>query len=730
MSHLPTVGKKSFAVRAYLLFVYGALIFMGLTMIVPFLITISGSFSNDYDYQRFLPFPRYLWSSDDRFTKGLVNYFNNSRNWKDQMQAYYPEIPEHWASWTIIGQDIKGSDALAKRYLSGDKADWERWELMARDYSEFSDSYPMVDTQSAIKEIEAIEFLKDFYEYQTEIKDPEKANQLSRGELRNAARKLLSETWGIPFESFFNANFSAEESYPLGFQSWYPSVENPKYQDFVNLKQAYKMHVFTPGVKAKWLNLLAEKKISYAKETDVFPVNKQTPQEVKDLWPEFKAKVAPASPTIPFAMRAVWYKFLQSEQALQTVNLSSDTIFNIGTYNKLAGTDYLNLQKTPFPIPADFNADIKKLWDVFVRDYYPLRLTTIKPTPEIISSYHKLMQKELKNITMANKLLGENHKSWDQFKLPESLPVDASAFSKNRCSLWLNFVKQLPENVRFLSSSEMSFQKFLLKKYGSLEKINTTYNWNIKYIEEAFPPFAAAYAITERNNEIAFMFEPVLANYWTIFDYLLLNANAVPVTLLLISLAIICTLTINPLAAYALSRFNLKGKEKILLFLLATMAFPAMVSAIPAYLLMRDLGMLNTFLALLLPGAANGMAIFILKGFFDSLPLELFEAATIDGASELQIFRIVAMPLVKPILAINSLGAFMAAYNGWAWALIICQKKSMWTIAVWLYQANMWWGHMPWLVSAGFVIASIPTMIVFLSCQKIILRGIIIPSMK
>lgn len=72
----------------------------------------------------------------------------------------------------------------------------------------------------------------------------------------------------------------------------------------------------------------------------------------------------------------------------------------------------------------------------------------------------------------------------------------------------------------------------------------------------------------------------------------------------------------------------------------------------------------------------------------------------------------------------------MAAYNGWAWALIICQKKSMWTIAVWLYQANMWWGHMPWLVSAGFVIASIPTMVVFLSCQKIILRGIIIPSMK
>ena len=155
-----------------------------------------------------------------------------------------------------------------------------------------------------------------------------------------------------------------------------------------------------------------------------------------------------------------------------------------------------------------------------------------------------------------------------------------------------------------------------------------------------------------------------------------------------------------------------------------------MVSAIPAYLLMRDLGLLNTFWALVLPGAANGMAIFILKGFFDSLPMELFEAATIDGASEMQIFRIIAMPMVKPILAINCLNAFIAAYNGWEWALIICQDKSMWTIAVWMYQAAQWWSAAPWIVSAGFIVVSIPTMIIFISCQKIILRGIIIPSMK
>jgi multiple sugar transport system permease protein len=222
----------------------------------------------------------------------------------------------------------------------------------------------------------------------------------------------------------------------------------------------------------------------------------------------------------------------------------------------------------------------------------------------------------------------------------------------------------------------------------------------------------------------------MLDNYRTVLDFLVFNGNAVGVTLILIIMTLAFTLTVNPLAAYALSRFNIRGQDKILLFLLATMAFPAMVSAIPAYLLMRDIGLLNTFWALVVPGAANGMSIFILKGFFDSLPMELFEAATLDGAGEMQIFRMVAMPLVKPILAINCLTAFVIAYNGWQWALIICQDKSMWTIAVWLYQASQWWVDSPWIVSAGFVIASVPTFIIFLSTQKIILRGIIIPSMK
>jgi multiple sugar transport system permease protein len=462
----------------------------------------------------------------------------------------------------------------------------------------------------------------------------------------------------------------------------------------------------------------------------VFPVIGSKPPELKRLWIEFKKANVPASPAIPYALRSTWYKFLGSEEVGQLLKIPQNRSFNITDYNRLAGTDYKQLEDTPFPVPIAFRPEICRIWHKFQAERYPLRLTEIKSTASQQKKFQNFVKNTLKELRIANKLLGTNYSSWSQFKLTEKPTAGFDEVHCNQRDLWKNFVKRLPVEAKRYSSSEIAYQQFLLKKYGSLAGINKKYGWSLKHIEEAFPPFMTAYTVTFLKNEYSMAFLPLLDNYKIVLDFLMFNGNAIWVTVILVALTILFTLTVNPLAAYALSRFNLKEQDKILLFLLATMAFPAMVSAIPAYLLMRDLGLLNTFFALVIPGAANGMSIFILKGFFDSLPMELFEAATIDGASEMQIFRIVAMPLVKPILAINSLTAFIIAYNGWQWALIICQDKSMWTIAVWLYQASAWWGNSPWIVSAGFVIASIPTLILFLSCQKIILRGIIIPSMK
>ena len=221
-----------------------------------------------------------------------------------------------------------------------------------------------------------------------------------------------------------------------------------------------------------------------------------------------------------------------------------------------------------------------------------------------------------------------------------------------------------------------------------------------------------------------------LDNYRLVGQYLFVRGRAFVNTVLLVVFSVLAALIVNPLAAYAMSRFRMKGAERVILFLLATMAFPAAVTAIPGFILIRDLGLINTLAALVLPTIASGMSIFILKGFFDALPRELYEAATIDGAGEWTVFAKITLPMTTPILAVNALNHFVAAYNSWEWAFLVCQKESQWTIAVWMYQMSREMAGQPWCVMAGFVIVSIPTALVFLLCQKVILRGIVLPSMK
>src|SRR5207253_7317842 len=103
-------------------------------------------------------------------------------------------------------------------------------------------------------------------------------------------------------------------------------------------------------------------------------------------------------------------------------------------------------------------------------------------------------------------------------------------------------------------------------------------------------------------------------NYRFVIDYMALNGRALWNTVIFCLLAILTQLTVNPLAAYALSRYPIRASAKILLFLLATMAFPAEVAMIPSFLLLKQFGLLNTFAALVLPTAASGYMIFLLKG--------------------------------------------------------------------------------------------------------------------
>ncbi len=215
-------------------------------------------------------------------------------------------------------------------------------------------------------------------------------------------------------------------------------------------------------------------------------------------------------------------------------------------------------------------------------------------------------------------------------------------------------------------------------------------------------------------------------NYRYVLDYMALNGRAVWNTAIFCLLAILTQLIVNPLAAFALSRFPIKASGKILIFLLATMAFPAEVAMIPSFLLLKDLGLLNTFAALVLPTAASGYMIFLLKGFFDSLPQELYESGQIDGARETTMLWKIALPLSRPVLGYLALLAFMGAYGAFMYAFLVAQDQSMWTIMVWIYQLQMIAPR--GVIMAALTLAALPTLIVFLLAQRVIMRGIVLPG--
>jgi len=220
--------------------------------------------------------------------------------------------------------------------------------------------------------------------------------------------------------------------------------------------------------------------------------------------------------------------------------------------------------------------------------------------------------------------------------------------------------------------------------------------------------------------------EMSLRNYRYVVDYILINGRAVFNTALFCLLVIVTQLTVNPLAAYALSRFPMKATAKILLFLLATMAFPAEVAMIPSFLLLKDLNLLNTFAALVLPGAASGYMIFLLKGFFDSLPQEIFESGQIDGASEWTMMLRMAFPLSKPVLGYLALLAFMGAYGSFMYAFLVAQDRDMWTLMVFIYQLQQ--SAPKAVMMAAITLAALPTLVVFLFAQRVIMRGIVLPG--
>jgi len=395
---------------------------------------------------------------------------------------------------------------------------------------------------------------------------------------------------------------------------------------------------------------------------------------------------------------------------------------DITNFNQKYGTTFSHFGEIPLPRTYPAGEPWAPEWERQVRE--EIHLLFLKMKPDGADAYRDFMASHYGAIDAYNQAYGATSTSFRQIPAPEKQP-DSLPGKQD----WKLFVEkgECLDAVE-IDSFEFRYRDYLKQTYGTVEALNAAHG--VIYTSFEMAPLNAIHldAWIVLQNRGAITREFLVRNYLQAFNFLVLHGRAFWVTLFYCTLTVLGHLIVNPLAAYALSRYKLRFAHWVLLFCLLTMAFPAEVGAIPRFLLIRELGMLNTIWALVLPGLADGFAIFILKGFFDGLPKELYEAGLIEGCSERWLFWNVTLSLTKPILAITAFSAFVSAYGAFLFALIICPDERMWTISVWLYQFQQL-ASQP-AAFAGLVLASLPVLLAFILAQRFILRGIILPVEK
>jgi multiple sugar transport system permease protein len=220
-----------------------------------------------------------------------------------------------------------------------------------------------------------------------------------------------------------------------------------------------------------------------------------------------------------------------------------------------------------------------------------------------------------------------------------------------------------------------------------------------------------------------------LENYKILFSRL--NLSRYFINSLIISLSVtFISLFLNSLAGYAFAKYQFKKRDKIFNFLLSLMVIPGQVTMLPLFLMLKSLGLVNTYLGVIIPGMCSVFGIFMIRQYVISIPDSLIESARMDGAGEFQIYLKIILPLCKPILITLGLFTFIGTWNDFLWPLIIMTDNSMYTLPVAI--ANLMGEHSAdvELMMAGSVITVFPILLVFAIAQNYYIQGIMGGALK
>ena len=201
-------------------------------------------------------------------------------------------------------------------------------------------------------------------------------------------------------------------------------------------------------------------------------------------------------------------------------------------------------------------------------------------------------------------------------------------------------------------------------------------------------------------------------------------------TLFIASAATLLSLTFNLMAGYAFAKLPFPGRERLFRTLLGAMVIPAQVAMMPLFLMLKQMGLVNTYAGALVPWLASVFGIFMVRQYALSLPDEMLEAARIDGASEWRIFTTIVVPLLKPIIVTLAVLVFLGAWNDFMWPLIVLTDRDLQTLPVALAGLSREHVQDTELMMAGSVLTVVPVLLLFLVLQRHYMQGLLMGSGK
>lgn len=249
-------------------------------------------------------------------------------------------------------------------------------------------------------------------------------------------------------------------------------------------------------------------------------------------------------------------------------------------------------------------------------------------------------------------------------------------------------------------------------------------------------PFIWMISTSFKSSESVFTFppqwipeHPTLGQYRALFrevNFLQFFKNSVIVAFGIT----LFSLFLNSLGGFAFAKYKFPGREKIFALLLATLMVPAQITMIPVFLMLKTIGLINSYWGLIIPAGASAFGIFLMRQFITTIPNDLIESARIDGCSEFRIYWTIILPLCKPVVAALGIFTFMGSWNAFLWPLIVMIKENMYTLPVALANLSGQYATKFGLLMAGAVVVVAPVIIVFILAQRYVIKGVAVTGLK